>query len=206
MDETGRMLGDIVQEESNLLAQVITQKRELKFNRPIAYCLREIIRNVFEHANTDRCAICAQKWFDGTVELAVVDQGRGVRKSLEEKHSFTSDFEALVYSTKPGMSRALPMATEDAWANSGFGLFVLSELGRKIGPFLLISGGTGLRADNGEIRQLHAQFHGTAVKLKIKPPKGINFEEFIHNIISEGEVLTGEGQGRRRASKSTRLV
>ena len=42
-------LGFAVQKEAEDLARVLTQSNDLKANRPIAYCIREVIRNVFEH-------------------------------------------------------------------------------------------------------------------------------------------------------------
>jgi hypothetical protein len=88
MTETMKPLGRVIHEECERLAKMLTRSAQMKINEPLAYCLREVIRNVFEHADTDRCVFCAQRWQHGTVELAVIDQGRCIRHSLEERMVF----------------------------------------------------------------------------------------------------------------------
>jgi hypothetical protein len=83
--ETGKLLGSVIHQEYDRLARLVTQSNQLKVTAPLAYCLREVSRNVFEHAETDCCVLCAQKCADEEVELAVIDQGRGIRRSLERK-------------------------------------------------------------------------------------------------------------------------
>ena len=67
--ETGKPLGSVIHQECDRLARLVTQSHQLKVTAPIAYCLREVIRNVFEHADIDRCVLCAQKCADGSVEI-----------------------------------------------------------------------------------------------------------------------------------------
>lgn len=205
MRETLRPLGHVVQVESERIARLLTQKNELKVNAPLAYCFREVIRNVFEHADTDRCAVCAQKWNDGEVELAIVDAGRGIRRSLEEKHAIESDAAALKQALRPGISRNLSKDIDDPWGNSGFGLYVLSELGKALGVFRIVSGNAVFAARNVGPSIESSYLGGTAIQLRLKPPKGINFADFIGSIVARGEGIGGETP-TRRASASTRLA
>jgi hypothetical protein len=205
MRETLRPLGHVVQVESERLARLVTQKNEQKINAPLAYCFREVIRNVFEHAQTDRCAVCAQKWGDGRVELAIVDAGRGIRRSLEEKHSISSDTEALKQALRPGVSRDLSNDPDDRWGNSGFGLYVLSELGKALGVFRIVSGDAVLAIERNATAVARTLLSGTAVQLRLKPSKGINFAELIDSIVTLGEKAAGE-MPDCRASASTRIV
>ncbi len=115
MTETIKSLGSVIHEECERLAKMLTRSAQMKVNAPLAYCLREVIRNVFEHAETDRCAFCAQRWPDGTVELAVIDQGRGIRHSLEKKMQLESDEEALSAAMRPGVSSKLSNDPNDPW-------------------------------------------------------------------------------------------
>jgi len=62
---SGKALGEVIQNKSDKLAFIVTGKNELKTNRPVAYCFREVIRNVFEHASISKCTVAAQKW-EGT--------------------------------------------------------------------------------------------------------------------------------------------
>lgn len=194
-------LGSAIQKEANQMAQVLTESRELKVYRPIAYCIREVIRNVFEHAGVDRCIFSGQR-FKHEVELAIVDRGRGIRASLGERFPLGSDEEALSMAVRPGVSRVAPSEVDDdAWANSGFGLYVLSELARRTGSFSLCSGEAELKVSKDKTESRKRPFHGTAVRLRISKPKGVNFEQLIKEIIKEGEVQT-DGSRASRSSKT----
>jgi len=203
MAETGKPLGSVIHSECERLARLVTQSHQLKANAPLAYCLREVIRNVFEHAQADRCVLCVQKCADGNVELAVIDQGRGIRRSLEERFKFNTDQEALCYALQPGVSRTPSNDPYDPWGNSGFGLFVLSELGRELGIFRVISGTAALRLARDEVREEVAAYQGTAIQLRLRRPSGRNLSQCIEAIIARGEA-TSAGGSARRASKSTR--
>ncbi len=197
-------LGFFIQQESERLAYLITQKNQSKVIDPIAYCFREIIRNVYEHGATDKCAISGQRWND-KIEIAIVDRGRGIRHSLGEKYTFDTNLKYLENAVRPGISgKELTEDSDDAWANSGFGLYVLSELGKRLGSFTLCSGETSLKMHDGIAAEQNYAFHGTAVRLQIKRPKGANFWDYIQGIIDEGEALTAQQGSRVRASKSTR--
>ena len=203
--ETGKPLGSVIHQECERLARLVTQSNQLKVTAPLAYCLREVIRNVFEHAETDRCVFCAQKCADGSIELAVIDQGRGIRRSLEERHQFASDGEALRSALRPGVSRCPSTDPDNPWGNSGFGLFVLSELGRELGAFRVVSGQAALHLNGGEIREESAALCGTAIQLRLRRPKGINLASYIESIIARGELVSAS-DASPRASKSTRNV
>ena len=205
MRETLRPLGHVVQVESERLARLVTQKNDLKVNAPLAYCFREVVRNVFEHAEADRCTVCAQKGNDGRVELAIVDAGRGIRRSLGEKHSISSDAEALELALRPGISRSPSNDPDDPWGNSGFGLYVLSELGKALGAFRIVSGDAALTIGGNEASSQRTTLYGTAIQLRLKPPKGVNFAEFIESIVMRGENATDKSLFHR-ASASTRLL
>ena len=198
--------GRTVSKVSGQLAEVLTRKNQFKINAPIAYCFREIMRNVFEHAATNHCLVCAQRWTNGTVEIAIIDRGRGILESLRERYDHKDADEALRAAIRPGISRSAPNKDDDEWANSGFGLFVLSEIGKSLGSFTIISRGASLKAKNSELSLSERSFPGTAIQLRMTKPKGCNFQEYIEKIIAEGERLaSGRGQ-RAHASKSSQSV
>ena len=211
MAESGKALGPTIQAESQRMAHLLTQSNEGKVLRPIAYCFREAIRNVFEHAHTDLCAVSAQVYkTKDHVEIAIVDRGRGVRASLAERHDYGSDAEALQAAVVPGVTRAAPAADdpaaeEDKWANSGFGLWVLSELGRRTGCFTLVSGSARLERKPAGEEIKDCVYAGTALSLTVTKPKGVNFEEFVYEIIEEGNARS-RTIGGLSASKSTRIL
>ena len=204
--EADQPLGCAIQKEAEHLAQVVTQSRELKVYRPVAYCIREVIRNVFEHASVDRCVFSGQS-YKNEVELALVDRGRGIMASLRERFPVSSDEEALSMAVLPGVSRMAPSNDDNEWANSGFGLYVLSELARRAGSFSLCSGEVELKVGKDRENEFRRRtFHGTAVRVRIAKPKGVNFEQLIHEIIARGEELTGGSAMPAKASRSSKTV
>ncbi len=192
-------IGKLVQGESDRLAEIITQSHKGKDTRPVSYCLREVIRNAFEHGSTK-----AQR-YSNRIELSIVDCGQGVRRSLGQRFILSSDVEALQLAIKPGVSGAEPLARDETgeWANSGFGLYVLSEVGKSTGGFMICSGSGALRFSTKSEWVADYKFPGTAVRLTISKPPGKNFEDLINQIIAEGEKLVAASSGPRRASKST---
>jgi|SRR5689334_11911074 len=199
-------IGSLVDAESMNLAKLVTQDLRPRINRPIAYCFREIIRNVFEHSGERKCAFYAQRWNTGFIEVAIADRGKGIHESLQSKHHVASHRHALMTAMLPGVS-AGDSSPEGQWANSGFGLFVLSEVGKRLGSFSLCSGNTSARASDGSISYVEysSSFCGTAVGLKIKQLSPTKFRQLLDNIIKRGEEMVRDRGELTRASKSTRI-
>ncbi len=197
-------IGKLVQGESDRLAEIITQSHKGKDTRPVSYCLREVIRNAFEHGSTKTCNLFAQR-YSNRIELSIVDCGQGVRRALGQRFILSSDVEALQLAIKPGVSGAEPLAEDETgeWANSGFGLYVLSEVGKSTGGFMICSGSGALRFSSKSEWVADYKFPGTAVRLTISKPPGKNFEDPINQIIAEGEKIVAASGSPRRASKST---
>ncbi len=199
-------VGSLVEVESMKLSRLVTQDPRPRINRPIAYCFREIIRNVFEHAAVDRCAVYAQRWNNGLIEVAIVDRGKGIRGSLEARYHPENDLEALRSAIVPGVSAA-SLTDGGEWANSGFGLYVLSELGKELGTFTLCSGETAVKTFDRKLthEDYPASFSGTAVAIKIRQLSANKFKFLIDEIVNRGEALVRARGEVVRASKSTRI-
>ena len=197
-------IGKLVQPEAERLAEIITQSHKGKEVRPISYFLREVVRNSFEHGQTTKCNLAAQRYTNRT-EISIVDCGQGVRQSLARRFNVRSDIDALKLAIKPGISGAEPVPDNELgeWANSGFGLFVLSEVGKRTGSFMICSGSRALVLSAQSVGARDYRFQGTAVRLSISKPPGSNFEDFINQIINEGERIAAKSGTLRRASKST---
>lgn len=203
----GPILGEVIQAKSEHMARIILRLPKPVYDHPVAYCLREVIRNVFEHSGSDQCTVCAQAWADNSLEIGIIDHGRGIRSSLEERYTFQNNFESLAFAIRPGTSRVdTTEQNEDVWANSGFGLYVLSELGKVTGEFLLISGESGLQIKEGTLRSVPFKYAGTAIKLQYKRPHGKNVGELVDRIIAQGEKHASSATTQVRASKSTRRI
>ena len=172
------------------------------------YCLREVVRNVFEHAETDHCTVLAQRYSNGWAEIAIADEGIGIYGSLRKSVALHNVDEALEMAVKPGISRVTQQDREE-WDNSGFGLFLLSELGRELGEFML--------ASNGRYVQIHrhisppafdsVQVPGTAIKLLIDLDGAEYFPNRLQQLVQRGEQAQYSETGiAKTASKRSKSV
>ena len=171
----------------------------------LSYALREIIRNSFEHGGVDKCIAMGQRWYNGDAEIAIADEGWGVAMSLGRVMKFDSPKDAVQRALLPGISSRSVTGAGD-WDNSGFGLYVVSELGRRYGEFSIISSGCLLTADNGLKNISHIQMHGTIVKLKVNTRDADYFPNILKQIVTEGEKISESLEGAvRSASKMSKL-
>src|SRR5258708_39580502 len=109
--EIDSQTGELVPYEAERLAKIVTLRNSCTIWRPVSYCLREAIRNVFEHARIDTCAIAAQR-YGGTIEVAIADTGLCILRSLRERcEDLSSDPDELEMALQPGVSRVA--ATDD---------------------------------------------------------------------------------------------
>lgn len=205
LEDTGTSLplAHFVNGYSYRLASLITNSGYSQYQNLISYCLREIIRNVFEHGETDNCTIFGQNYANGNVEIAIVDNGIGLLASLREEYHISSHEEALLHSITPGVSSKLNQGRGDEWANSGFGLFVLSELGNQFGQFSICSGTSSLAKRNNGLKLEPSQFKGTAVQLKINMHQLSNNDNIIEEICEQGMALASSQEQQIIASQSS---
>jgi len=170
----------------------------------VLYSLKEVIRNVFEHSGAPECFVAAQKWGNGQVEVGVIDEGMGIRASLSEAVACQDDLDALRAAIRPGVSRTMKLdESRNQHGNSGFGLYVLSELGRCFGRFTLGSGSAALQIEKAESRALAVNFHGTFVGLKFTSSM-YDFGGVLNDIVSVGEADAEAAGITARASPSSR--
>lgn len=207
MDEilTETSVQEAVRHKAKRLATVLLQDEEDEdVLKSLSYCFTELIRNVFEHAGTDECIFMAQAYRDGRVSIGVVDGGRGLKQSLRERHTIENDMSALQLAIKPGISRqAINAEDQNPWANSGFGLYVLSQLGKKCGRFDLVSGRASTFLMGSTVRYEDVLYRGTAVGITFDNVRATNLQAKLQTIIAAGEV-EARSEGRPvRASRSS---
>lgn len=109
---SGQLLerGDLIERKSDKLAQVLAQ-HNLELQKLLRYIIREAIRNVPEHADTNEVWVCGQYWHNRDLaEIAILDEGIGVYESLKKNYVhnsyITNNKEALRWAIKPGVSVA----------------------------------------------------------------------------------------------------
>lgn len=201
-DAKGSTVQEAVKTRSEHLAGMIFDDDDVWAQNMLAYCFREIIRNVFEHAQTDYCCLMAQKWHTGEVEVAIVDTGIGILASLEEAFQFDSTEHALQEAIKPGVSRVKGPQRGSVWDNSGFGLYVLSELGSRYGEFSVVSSGKWMRCRNGALMFDDMAFGGTAIQLRLSTRDAVYFPNILQGIVTTGETEHGKTRNGRTITAS----
>jgi hypothetical protein len=194
---------ELISEEASSLARVLVrdhqQDEEIK---TYSYCLRELIRNVFEHSGAHECFIFGQRWSNGHAEIVVVDAGKGILASLSQTYDLDSDGQALDFALQPGVSRTSHLPTEEnIFDNSGFGLYVLSSVAASFGWFAFGSGNSRIIGyENTERSQQEFSFKGTFFGMHLRStPK--SFRGVLNDIIEAGEE-EAQRQGAPRLASS----
>jgi len=201
----GRLQDSIDRRARKLAQLVVNDESEVDL---LAYCLREVVRNVFEHAAIDQCSVMAQAYpSSDEVELVVADEGRGVHASLSEAYSFPHAEAAVRHALEPGVTRVASPQEESEWENTGFGLYVLSEFGSMCGSFSIATSGVILTraVGTGEVfTEIDAP--GTAIGLKVSTADAEYFPNRLQQIVTKGERRASAGSAKKvAASKRTRV-
>jgi hypothetical protein len=164
----------------------------------MTYLIREMLRNIPEHANESTAWICGQYWADHTAEIAVIDEGIGVKNSLQRnaihRQYVIDDETALRCAIKAGISQSFIPArgtrSSDIWSNSGYGLYMASEICKELrGSFCIASGKNYVHiGPDGIVSSGEANIQGTAVKLTFSTDYLKSSREIIQSIASRGEA------------------
>lgn len=170
-------VGDEVEAQSKRLTETLLGVDSGEVFDTLAYSVREILRNVVEHARTERFGVCAQYWpTKGRAEVAIVDRGIGIRESIKNNPHIdaTTDRSAINFALMPAVSGkafkgARRLEKRGPWTNSGFGLYLTSRICRSGGTFFISSGDTGFLLTSGKDgrRKIDTSLSGTAVRLNI---------------------------------------
>lgn len=188
---------------ANLLSGTNSYTEE---NKLYHYALREIVRNVFEHSEAEECFLCGQRWFDGRVEVAVIDEGVGISSSLQRSFNIDTEMAALRMAIKPGVSSTTKVSKkENIYDNSGFGLFVLEQLVSSFGWFCLGSGTAKLVSQSGSLNEQELNFDGTYIGLRLdRAPT--QFSGILNDIIFSGEQEAKTSGIAAKASGMSKLA
>lgn len=196
--ENGDILeqGDLIEREAIRLSKILAQSNT-ELQKLLQYLIREAIRNIPEHAETNDVWICGQYWHNRQyAEIAILDEGIGIFKSLSQnrihRNYIDSNEEALKWAIKPGVSVAFDPSTgnksSDTWANSGYGLFMISEICKlTTGRFTLVSGDDCLRVFSNAAGSYGVHFNGTALGIRIGTTNIGKCQTIIDNARSNGE-------------------
>lgn len=196
--EQGEFLsdGEIIEKEAAKLAEVLAQGQG-EFKKILTYLLREMIRNIPEHAGSEDVWVCGQYWWTrDEAEIAILDEGIGIFESLSRNAShreYVSDErEALRWAIRPGVSESFSPArgqkSKGVWANSGYGLYMIKNICCKLGGrFDIASKGAYLRCyADGRTQAGFTSLPGTAVGIRLHPSRLKNMDALLTEIRISG--------------------
>lgn len=209
---------EIVSRKAAELAKVLARGGSGPVWQALEYSFREMLRNAIEHSQSDVVWFAAwarYKQSDPDVQVAILDEGRGIRKSLLENVAYVpkNDQEAIEMSILPGVSRNagrhrsdektrqlledFPDQDPGLWDNSGFGLYMTSELAKRAGQFAIVSGDTCV-AFVGPTKVVSSTKHqGVAIRISFDPRQlGKAMDEVFAQATAE----------RKSAAQATKLV
>lgn len=205
------VLGDLIEKEAGRLARIVDRGNE-ELHKLLTFLIREILRNTPEHAKTSIMWVCGQYWpsFE-LAEIAIVDEGIGIYESITKnaahREYIKDNATALQWALKAGISEAFrpssKQRSKDEWANSGFGLYMVSEICKYLhGSFCIISYGNYIIIDNHGIKAGGTSFKGTAIRMRVPSKKIASAQNIISQIASQGEA---EARTIRNAFKTASM-
>lgn len=177
---------DEIEIEAARIAQVLAQSDSTEFFRHLKYMLTEMMRNWYEHSEGESLFTCAQYWpTKDRVECGLLDSGIGLRSSLIRNSNLNvpSDKSALDTALLPGVSgKDLNRKFSSPWRNSGYGLYMTSQLCISAGEFLVMSGDSGLVIGGSGTRYFRCAQVGTGVRIVLIPSKCRSLAESLERI------------------------
>ncbi|MCC7118805.1 MAG: hypothetical protein IT310_09790 [Anaerolineales bacterium] len=209
-----REMGNIIEDHSKRLSAVLLQQTEGPAFEILAYSLREMLRNIVEHSQSETLAFCAQfRQRAKQAEIAILDTGIGIRSALANNPhlSIEADRQALNLAIMPGISgkmfKGVKKNPYDDWQNSGYGLYAVSRLCGHGGKFTLCSGDTAL-ALKPESREYHRASHqGTALRIILSASEFKDAKSTLAKIMKEGDKQAKEfGIQGAKASAASRAL
>lgn len=196
------VLGELVDEYAGELAVTLTQDSMSEATKTLQYCLREMIRNTFEHGKTDAVWVCGQFWPSRSeAEIAIIDEGCGVLASLRtnRRYKIDSDIDANKLALQPGATRMLGIAQDpnDDWQNSGYGLFMASALCGLGGYFILGSGKDATLINTSVQLNYNASIKGTAICMNIRTDSIASLNQELKRLVQVGSMAAKENSNLR---------
>lgn len=203
------VFGEMIEFASEELALTLTQNNKSPVNDTLRFCIREIIRNAFEHADSNSIWICGQYWpTRNSTEIAIMDEGRGILGSLclNRHYAVSSDIDANKLALQPGVSRMLGIRQDpnDPWQNSGYGLFMSSSLCTMGGHFIISSGADTTFVDAKHQQHYLSSTQGTIICLSLKTDAIDNLSTVLPKLRKKGEEIS-RGLGKNRILTASKV-
>ena len=191
------------------LALTLTQNDSSPINDTLRFCIREIIRNTFEHSKSDAVWVCGQYWpTKNSTEIAIMDEGQGILNSLRlnRHYDVSSDIDANKLALQPGVSRmfGIRQDPDDPWQNSGYGLFMSSSLCTIGGHFIISSGADTTFVDSQHQQHYQSSTQGTIICLSLKTDNVDNLSNVLKKLRRKGEEIS-RSYGKNRILTASKV-
>ena len=184
---------ELLESKAKEISNVLTRKESGDLNEVLTYCLREIFRNVIEHSHAEQFGFCAQyRPSLNRVSFSIIDRGIGLKESLSDNPTLelNNDEEAIRAALKPATSgkvyKGQKRKPKGEWANSGYGLFMTSNICRRGGGFFVASGNVGYYVSENKERVLETPFRGTALNLALDTNRIDRLQTMLREIDDSG--------------------
>ena len=204
-------LASHIDQKSRKLTDIICRDLPADESNLVHFNLREIIRNTFEHAEASRIDIIAQYWPKlRKAEIAIHDNGHGIRSTISRNTVLpvSNDLEAIKASILPGVSGSSRGRTGSDWDNSGFGLYMTSEISRLYGSFSIGSGTKIYELRGNSQIEGNLEIGGTFVSMEFQLDNKARASTLLSEIAARGEREAKRRFGKKSgtASKSSKSI
>ena len=198
----GLLIGEAVAAEATRLAEILIRRDSGAAFSQVAYAFTEIMRNVVEHSRSQEVWDAAQHWpQQQRVEIAILDEGVGIRSSLARNpaHRVKTDLQAILRALERGVSGSPPPTDEDlmhgdSWRNTGYGLYIVSNLCSRAGAFSACSGDTIWHMDGSTKSSERANHKGTAIRMVLRTSDETHIRAIIDNLMKSPGHRKGRSQ------------
>lgn len=196
-------VGNVIEAKSEEIAKILTRQENGDLVDTLTFSIREILRNVVEHSESEIVEYCAQYWpTKNLVEFAVLDTGNGIMHGLSTNPylNISDERDALHLAMLPGVSgkmyKGVKKRKYDEWQNSGFGLYMTSRICRNGGDFFIASNDKSILLDRTSKQDLECKYKGTALRLRIDTSKISSYNDMLTKYRDEGYEAAKKFSGK----------
>ena len=174
---------------STEIAEILSRGNE-NLETCLSYSTLELLRNVLEHSESKNFWYSGQYWpSKKIVEVCILDEGIGITNSIKKnkKIIIDNDLDAIRVSLEPGIStNGIARESNDPYSNSGFGLYMISNICKYGGDIAICTGNKCLLIDGNGESTYETAFKGTAIRIRLDLNKLGTTKEILIDLSKSG--------------------